>query len=903
MPSDLDDGSASTPRHIAAELAGTLAEFGVADSSPGAPPGPAEASRPLASATKIDRFTILDHLGQGGQADVYAVYDPKLDRRVALKLIRLGPEHGSAVQNARLLREAKALAKLEHPNVVRVHDAGTFEGAAYLVMEIKQRDSLRGWLKNQRRRWQEIVEKFVAAGRGLHAAHMKEIVHRDFKADNVFIDDHVGAVLGDFGLALVADEPVSNSGETPRESGSSEGAPSRLTGDGHRVGTEGYIAPECLQGGRATPLSDQYSFCVALYEALFGSRPRPGVELRTRRPGDEPPAALVRALLRGLSEDPAARFPDVAALLAALTLRPRRGLAIVASVVAGAGVLGVAWAVHAASPDPCLTEGRDRAEAVWNRSRSAAVEAAVLGVPLPFTTQANQELQRFATRYRDSWVKAHGAMCAAPTEAERTCLDRQLERFAHVIALYARPDRTSVTRVIDVLGRLDEPAECGRPGAPMQVDTPEWLGNYLDRLELQIAAGDFAGATAKVGVALDASYGHEAARARARYLAGWLEASAASSRAAIDQLEDAALQAAKVGDHDTFAQAASFRLKSLVNDLGAAAEAAQQAPWIEAVMTRVPAESPIRRRFDAEFAEAEGLRFEALSDHEKAVAQHSKALALREEVLGEQHPTTAKSHHSLGVSLSNLSQKLRGRERDAQFDVAREHYVAAVQIREARLGETHPYTVESVAGLAEAECEYMRDVVGVDPHAVDDCLLDLERTRDLYRTNHWDARAVHRRSLSYANFALDLGCIECAERSVDEVFAGMETLSEVDPRERADAWAVRGKIAFLRKDFAAAQDAFLAGAAVFEGTGDRSWIYGQQLGNAAAAAVNLGRPDVAVQLLLDRRADFNDAGCDDRKDYAGELELLAQTLADEVELPPGIAELRQAAAELRGNCS
>ncbi|MFY0538213.1 hypothetical protein [Nannocystis pusilla] len=222
--------------------------------------------------------------------------------------------------------------------------------------------------------------------------------------------------------------------------------------------------------------------------------------------------------------------------------------------------------------------------------------------------------------------------------------------------------------------------------------------------------------------------------------------------------------------------------------------------------------------------------------------QHSKALALREDLLGAAHPITAKSHHSLGVSRSNLSQKLTGRERDAQFDVAREHYITAVQIREARLGEEHPYTIESMSGLAEAECEYMRDFVIQDPDSVDECLADLEWTRDLYRLNHWDPRAVHRRSLSYANFALDLGCIECAERSVEEVFAGMEELSDVAPRERADAWAVRAKIAFVREDFAAAQAAFLAGAAVFEAAGDRSWIYGQQLGNAAVAAVNLGAP-------------------------------------------------------------
>ncbi|MCY0993961.1 serine/threonine-protein kinase [Nannocystis sp. ILAH1] len=900
MSTDSADGSARPPSHIEAELAGTLRALGLAGSRSGDPPVSSDAPRELERGTKIDRFVVLRHIGAGGQADVYEVDDDKLERKVALKLIHLGPEHRKAVQNARLLREAKALAKLEHPNVVRVHDAGTFQGAAYLVMEIKPGESLREWLMKQRRRWPEILEKFVAAGRGLHAAHQQGIVHRDFKPDNVFIDKHVGAVLGDFGLAFVADEPVSNSGETQSESGVASETRLPLTEDGHRLGTPGYIAPECERGGRATARSDQYSFCVSLYEALFGRLPRPGVELRTRRWDGQPLASLVRALRRGLAEDPAARFADVEALLAALTARPRRWLTIAASAAAVAVILGGAWAAYAAGPDPCVTEGEEQVAAVWNESRNAA--AAVAAVELPFAERASDSLQTFADSYGERWRDAHTAMCAAPSEAKRTCLDRHLKRFDELLKMYAEPDPEGVTRLIEVLGSLDEPAECGRPDAPMQADTPEWLRDFLDRLELQVVAGDFARATANVAVALDASHGYPAAHARALHLSGWLDASSASSRAAIDQLEEAAKQAAKVGDFDTFARAATYQLKSLVNDLGEHDEAAQKATYIQTTMARVPAESPIRRRFDAEFAEAEGLRLEAQSDHERAVAHHSAALALREALLGEAHPTTAKSQHSLGVSRSVHSQKSTGRERDAQFDMAREHLVAAVQIRGSQLGEAHPQTIESVAALAEAECTYMRDFLKQDSRALDDCLADLELARDLYRDSEWDRRAFHRRSLAYANFAMDVGCRECAERSVDEVFAGMETLSEIDPRERADAWALRAKIAFDRKDFAAAQTAFVAGADVLEAAGDRGETYSEQLGNAAASAVELERPGLAAQLLLERRANFQDAGCRDRKDFAGTLDWIADTLDEEVELHPRTPELRRAAAELRGNC-
>lgn len=903
MSTDSADGSARAPSHIEAELAGTLRALGLADSSS---EDPSEASRQLGRGANIDRFVILDRIGRGGQADVFEVYDDKLDRKVALKLIRLGPEHRSAVQNGRLLREAKALAKLEHPNVVRVHDAGTFQGAAYLVMEIKPGESLRHWLEKQRRRWPEILEKFVAAGRGLHAAHQQGIVHRDFKPDNVFIDTHVGAVLGDFGLAFVADEPVSNSGETRSESGtSSMGGRPQLTEDGHRVGTEGYIAPECDPHGRATHRSDQYSFCVALHEALFGVRPRPGVDPRARRPGDEPPASLVHALRRGLAKDPQARFADMAALLDALTTRPRRRLAIIAGTAAVALILGGAWAAYGTNSDPCVGEGRDRATAVWNEARSAAVAAAMSQVGVPFAVQARDALQVFADGYSRRWLDAHTAMCAAPSEAKKACLTRHLKRFDDVIELYAHPDPKSITRMIDVLGSLDLPAECAWSDVQMHVstpDVPEWLRDFLERLELQILAGDFAGAASNVGVAMDASNGYPAGRARARYLAGWLEASATSSRAAVDQLEKAAREAVEVGDYDTFARAATLQLKSLVNDLGEHDEAGQKAPYIQTTMVQVPPESPIRRHFDAEFAEAEGLRLEVQGDHKRAVGYHSTALALREVLWGKNHPTTAKSHHSLGVSLSSLSREMTGRERDTQFDLAREHYVRAVQLRETGLGDRHPQTIESMAGLAETECAYMRDFLEHDPRVLDDCLADLELARDLYRDGGWDPRAVHRRSLSYANFAIDVGNLEYAESSVDQVFAGMKRLAEIDPREAADAWAVRAKIAFERGDFAGAQAAFLAGASVFEAAGDRGENFSLQLGNAAASAVNRWRPDLAARLLLERRANLGDASWPDRKGYASELDLLAQVFDDEVELHPRTFELRRAAAELRGDC-
>ncbi|MDC0721980.1 serine/threonine-protein kinase [Nannocystis bainbridge] len=899
------------PPHIEAELAETLRILRLADDAVSQPEQPLEPEpegireqRPMGAPSslepgmKIGPFTVLHQLGTGGQADVYAVYDPRLNRKVALKLIRLGPELRSRTQNERLMREAQALARLEHPNVVRVHDAGMFEGAAYLVMEIKPGDSLHKWLARPRR-WQEIVEKFVAAGRGLHAAHQAGIVHRDFKAENVFIDSYFGAVLGDFGLALITVEPVSNASETEPETGASE-ARAPLTDAEHRLGTEGYIAPECARG-RATARSDQYSFCVALHLALFGRMPRAGVNALAIR--GKVRAPLVRALQRGLADDPAARFPDMAALLAALTARPRRTLAIVASAAAAAAVLGFTWVAQAATQERCVSQGREQFAAVWDEARRAEVDTAITGLELPFGARASESLQGFADRYGEAWTKARAGLCTIPNEAREACLSRQLERFAGVVALYAKPDRESVTRMLDVLGGLDLPAACERPEASSLTGTPDWLRDYLDRLELRIVAGDYAGAGARTGVALDASSPYKAAHARAVYLTGWLDASARSSREALDRLQAGALLAVEAGDYDTFARASTLRLKSLAFDLGEHGEAALQAPWIRSTMTALPTDSPIRRRFEAEFAEAEGLRLDGQGEHAKAAAQHLEGLAQREALFGAEHPTTSKSHHNLGLSLANLSRTLSGRERGAQFDEAREHYLRAVQIRQAALGEDHPQTVESRAGLAEMECEYMLDFVARDPRGLEECVGELERVRDRYRQGDWDLRAAHRRSRTYASFAVWAECIDCADEALREVFEGMKHLSEVDPRETADMWALRGLVASRRKQHETAEAHFLESAAVLEAAGARGWVYSQNLHNAAGAALEGGRPDAAVRLMLDRGVDMANAACPDRQAYAEELDGLAGDIAAVHAYDRGIAELRQAAAAIRRECS
>ncbi len=215
----------------------------------------------------VGRYVILDRIGAGGMGVVYAAYDPELDRRVALKLLRT--DRFAAPGHLRLLREAKALARLTHPNVVAVHDAGTFGDQVFVAMELVEGETLRQWLEAGARSWREVLDRLLAAGRGLAAAHAAGLVHRDFKPENVLLGRDGRVRVVDFGLA----KALADAAEEPAAPDSGGELASPLTEWGAVLGTPAYMAPEQIRGIAADARSDQFSFCVALYEALYGERP------------------------------------------------------------------------------------------------------------------------------------------------------------------------------------------------------------------------------------------------------------------------------------------------------------------------------------------------------------------------------------------------------------------------------------------------------------------------------------------------------------------------------------------------------------------------------------------------------------------------------------------------------
>jgi tetratricopeptide (TPR) repeat protein len=315
----------------------------------------------------IGRYRVVGMLGEGGMGSVFVAHDPQLDRDVALKLVR--SDHRTQPEmHARLAREARAMARVRHPNVVAVYDAGEVDDGVYIAMELVEGETLRRWLARERRAWQDIVRMFVQAGRGLAAAHAAAIVHRDFKPENVLVDAAGRVAVGDFGLASVPDKlELAHTLEVA----SPHGANAQLvTTTGAQVGTPRYMSPEQFRAEPVDPRTDQFSFAVALYEALYGRPPVVATslaqladavtrgELAPPTPGAVP-AAVARAIERALAVDRAKRFPDMAALLAELdaAIRPRarRGWLVAAAavvVVAASAVIAASLATRDAPADP-----------------------------------------------------------------------------------------------------------------------------------------------------------------------------------------------------------------------------------------------------------------------------------------------------------------------------------------------------------------------------------------------------------------------------------------------------------------------------------------------------------------------------------------------------------------------
>jgi hypothetical protein len=340
----------------------------------------------------IDEYRIARAIGRGGMGQVYLARDTRLDRDVALKFCSTA----SASTAKRIEREAIALARLAHPNVVVVFGVGEWRGQFYIAMEYVEGGNAREWLRAGPRTWREIVALYVAAGDGLAAAHARGFVHRDFKPDNVLVGDDGRPRVADFGL--VGADPTSSEDGTPQSS--LQLAP--LTRNDAVVGTVGYMAPEQLEGGAVDARADQYAFCVALWEALFGRKPIPAQPYVA----SPLPRRILRALRRGLEAEREHRFPTMKELLAELR-RDWRTRRVAIAAAAGASVLAVGGYVMFTSsgggadgPIACTAADPDAGEVYVDASSRGAPANGTAACPYKTITSA------LATRARVVYVAA-----------------------------------------------------------------------------------------------------------------------------------------------------------------------------------------------------------------------------------------------------------------------------------------------------------------------------------------------------------------------------------------------------------------------------------------------------------------------------------------------------------------
>lgn len=479
----------------------------------------------------LDRYRLADKLGEGGMGVVYRAHDPRLQRDVALKVLHRG------AATARLRREARALAALSDPHIVQIYDVGEWEGQTFIAMELVEGTTLHTWLARQTQPTDAILDAFVAAGRGLAAAHRADVIHRDFKPTNVLVaepDDGARIKVADFGLARTVATPSTADGESSEELDPPKTVPKhhptdRITKTGAQLGTPAYMAPEQALGRLASAKADQFSWCVSLFEALASGRPFgddvPWVVLPERvKEGPRPdrlaeiPRRLRPVLVRGLADDPDDRHSTMDAVLDAVARARRRSPWPLVASIGVVGAFAVAGSTLSAAPDPCatITAKLDQAWSAEAIERGRAAFGATNVVHAGSTWDAVAEKMSAAV---DAWRAERSEVCRASTKrkeapdllATRTCLVQWRRDASALIETLSQAEATTVERASGLVERLGSPKECRN--AKLGAEPPEDLARPVDEIREQLALVGALGHAGLVShMVQPAARAHEAAK-------------------------------------------------------------------------------------------------------------------------------------------------------------------------------------------------------------------------------------------------------------------------------------------------------------------------------------------------------------------------------------------------------
>jgi serine/threonine-protein kinase len=640
-------------------------------------------------------FEIRRELGRGGMGAVYEAYDRDLDRIVALK-VHTRPDGEATLR--RMRREARAMARVVHPNVLTVHRVGTHQGSLYIAMEYAPRGTLRQWLQ-QPRTTAQILDLFAEAALGLHAAHRAGLVHRDFKPDNVLIDDEGRPKVADFGLANPASSTAGSSvtdGASPTIDGDNPATMSRQF-----VGTPAYMAPEQFYGLPLDGRTDQFALCVALHEALYGVRPfdlepvtglvlriEEGMfrELPTPLPRVAPPR--VRAVLRrGLQPRASDRFADMGQFVRALQRartpsQRRRGWAAVGLVALTAG--GVWWARTSA---PACRDPNAELRGVWDESRRATLRS--LGGPDPAAAAAGRVLVSQLDRYAEQWTAQWQDTCTAGNSpAQMSCLHRARGRLLSLVQNVEHIGGSALASATIAVDTLPAPRDCitaeqETPARPEVAALEAEISAYTDERVL----GRAVLAIPKLRGALDRALVLEDPRLAA--LANQQLALALDDGGRPEEATPyyrAAVSDALESGHAVMTALSMSALMSHLAEMGEVDEVRQLRPMLVAVHRRID-----DRWIDGLLASDAANYLGILGEYDEAAAQGERAVDIWTKLRGTDSPSTLRALHNLML----VYRRMR------RLDEARASAERLVAGTARVLGEHSPQSARAMSLLAE----------------------------------------------------------------------------------------------------------------------------------------------------------------------------------------------------------
>ncbi len=757
----------------------------------------------LHEGASLGRYVLVRALGSGGMGEVWLARDPELGRSVAIKLLHADLRHRDADRRAqaRILREAQALAQLSHPNVVAVHDVGLWRGRVFMAMEFVRGQTLRTWLRAGTHAWRELVAVLLEAGRGLEAAHELGIIHRDFKPDNVMLDDKRRVRVLDFGLAFA--EHGRRTGAVEAGSAVDTTAPTRdalgtpLTREGAVVGTPAYMPPEQLRGERTGPAADQFSFCVVLFEALHGTRPfhassyeglLEAIARGPMRPSGSAPAIphrLRAAIERGLEARAEARFSSMAMLLAELeaVVRPRQGArALVAGVALASTAATAMWWFGA--QDRC-GEADTQFAGAWSDALASEIGERVAASPLVYVAASSERVVADLQGYADGWRELDRHACLGDDgvpevlrRAQAGCIVARRRALAAVADALAHGEAASVAHAIELVASLPPLASCADatwlaaavapPDDPKARAAIEELGGPLARAAVLEHSGSYDEALALTdelatrAEELDhAPFSADVAYQRARLL---------SKRGELDDAErefTKAFDLAMAAGADRLAGNVASQLVYLVGyQKRRHDEGLVWGRQAQALLQRVDA-GPSHR---AELVDNLGIVAAAKGQDREAMDAFREAITLWEDGYGPDYPELATPLAHLGI-VQRRTGDLAGAEHSTRraleieiaslgashpgvgathallgsvlqhagkYDEARSEIELAIEIQTAALGPDHPDVSAAVVNLGNLERK-----VGDDAGARTAYLRALAIRERAFPPGHPDIALVH----------------------------------------------------------------------------------------------------------------------------------------------------------------